>query len=284
MRPMSGALLAFLNSTNQMVQLDLFTFELKNGVTLRYCTHSVPVTFGGSTWLPAPAGLSRSRVRWATGIEVDTLSIIFQTDASILVGTVPLLAAAVLGLFDNCRVTFSRLFMSDFATPIDKLDLFQGNASPAEVLRTSLHLTIKSDLERLNVQIPPNVYQASCMHTLFDIGCAVNSATYRVAGTVGSINANGSIQTALAQASGYFQTGAIKFTSGANTGLTRTVKTFTSGAIYPTSPFPYTVVAGDAFLITPGCDKRQNGDCLSKYNNVIHFKGMPFIPVPETAA
>lgn len=284
MRTMPSELLTFLNTTTQLISLDLFTFELKSGATLRYSTHGDAVTFGGVTWLPAPAGLTRSRIRWATGIEVDTMEVVFQSDASILVGGIPMLAAAVLGLFDNARVTFSRLFLSDFATPVGLLDLFQGNAAPAEILRTSLHLTVKSDIERLNVHIPPSVYQASCMHTLFDIGCAVNSATYRISGAATALNSNGSIQTALGQANAYFQTGAIKFTSGANVGQTRTVKTFTGGAVFPSNPFPYTVAAGDTFLITPGCDHRQNGDCLSKYNNVIHFKGMPFIPVPETAA
>lgn len=284
MRAISNALFSFLNTTTQLVALDLFTFELKNGTTLRYCTHSDAVTFGGATWLPAPAGLTRSRVRWATGIEVDTLDIVFQADSSITVGSTPMLAAAVLGLFDNARVTFSRLFMADFATPVDKLDLFQGNASPSEILRTALHLTVKSDLERLNVQIPPSLYQASCMHTLFDMGCTVNPATYSVVGAVSALVANGGIQTALGQPDGYFQTGAIKFTSGANIGLTRTVKTWSGGAAFPSNPFPYAIAAGDVFLITPGCDKRQDGDCRSKYNNVIHFKGMPFIPTPETAA
>lgn len=284
MRSMSSTLLNFLNSATQIVTFDLFTFELKNGVTLRYCPHSVPITFGGNTWLPAPAGLTRSSVRWATGVEVDTLDIVFQSDSSIIVNGTPLLAAAVLGLFDNCRVTLSRLFMSDFNTPIDKLDLFQGNSAPASVLRTALHLTVKSDLERLNVMIPPAVFQPSCIHTLFDIGCAVNPSTYRVTGVATGVNTNGSISTAMLQVDGYFQMGGIKFTSGANTGLTRTVKAFISAAIYPTSPFPFAIANGDAFVITPGCDKLITGDCLGKYNNVVHFKGMPFVPVPETAA
>jgi uncharacterized phage protein (TIGR02218 family) len=284
MRTMSTALLNFVNSANEMIMVDLFTFELKNGVTLRYCTHSDAVTFGGATWQPAPAGLTRSRIRWATGIEVDTLDIVMAADLSITVLGTPLLAAAVKGLFDNCRVTYARLFLSDWATPIDTLVLFQGNSAPAEVMRSSLRMTIKSDLERLNVPFPPNVFQASCMHALFDIGCAVNSATYRVAGSVTAVNADGSIQTALAQASGYFQMGAIKFTSGANVGLTRTVKAFIGSAVYLSNPFPFVLAAADAFLITPGCDKLVAGDCTNKYSNVIRFKATPFIPVPETAA
>ena len=284
MRAMSPALLTFLNTTKQLVTVDLFTFELKNGTTLRYTTSGTPVTFGGFTWLAAPGGLTRSKVRWTTGVEVDVLQLVFPSPASMTVGGVPMLAAAVLGLFDNARVTLSRLFMSDFTTPVDTLELFRGNAAPAEVYRTALHLTVNSDLERLNVMIPPNVVQPSCMHTLFDIGCGVNPATYRVAGAVSAVNANGSLQTALGQAPGYFQTGGIKFTSGANIGLTRTVKDFAGAAVYLSNPFPYDVVPGDTFLITPGCDHKHNGDCLNKYNNVRFFKAMPFVPVPETAA
>jgi uncharacterized phage protein (TIGR02218 family) len=132
--------------------------------------------------------------------------------------------------------------------------------------------------------IPPNIFQSSCMHTLFDSGCAVKSATYRTSGTASSVNSNGGIVTTLNAADNYYQMGAIKFTSGANVGLTRTVKTYVGGIVTPTKAFPYAIANGDAFTITPGCDHLQNGDCLNKYNNVIHFKGFPFIPVPETAA
>jgi uncharacterized phage protein (TIGR02218 family) len=281
---MSNNLVAFLNSTRQLATVDLYTFELKNGTTLRYCDASSNVTFGGQTWLSAPAGLTRSKIRWTTGVEVDTLDIDFQSDTSIVVAGTPLLAAAVNGLFDNCRVTLSRLFMADWSTPVDTLLLFQGNTAPAEILRGAVHLTIKSDLERLNVMIPPNVYQSSCLHSLYSPGCTVKVATYRVAGTVASVTTDGGIVTTLGQADKYFQMGAIKFTSGRNVGLVRTVKSYTGSTVYPTKAFPYPIANGDAFTITPGCDKLQGGDCLNKYNNVINFKGFPYIPVPETAA
>jgi uncharacterized phage protein (TIGR02218 family) len=284
MRQMSDSLIAFLNTTRQLAAVDLFTFELKSGITLRYCNASSDVTFGGLTWLAAPAGLTRSKIRWSTGIEVDTLDIDFNSDASILVAGTPLLAAAVNGLFDNCRVTLLRLFMADWSTPVDTLLLFQGNTAPAEILRSAVHMTVKSDLDRLNVMIPPNVYQSSCLHSLYSAGCGVKAATYRTAGTASSVGTDGGIATNLGAADGYYQMGAIKFTSGPNIGLTRTVKSYAGGKVYPTKAFPYAIASGDAFTITPGCDKLQNGDCLNKYNNVIRFKGFPFIPVPETAA
>ncbi len=284
MRTMSAPLIALLNSSTQFIMVDLFTFELANGAVLRYCTAGGAITFGGNTYLAAPAGLTRGKVRWATGTEVDNLEVVFQSDSGITVIGTPLLAAAVQGLFDAGRVTVQRLFLSDWVTPVDALLLFRGNVSTVDVQRLQVKMTVKSDLERLNIQMPMNLYQASCVHSLFDIGCAVNKATYTVTGTVSSVGGSGQIVTALAQADGYFQMGAIKFTSGPNTGLVRTVKTWTSASAYVTSPFPYTIVAGHAFEITPGCDKLRLGDCTNKYSNVINFKGFEFIPVPETAA
>lgn len=284
MRTMSTTLVTFLNSTRQLSAVDLYTFELKNGLTMRYCNASIPFSFGGQTWLAAPAGLTRSKIRWATGVEVDSLDIVFQADPTIVVNGMTMLSSAVSGLFDNCRVTLERLFLQDWSTPIDKLLLFQGNTAPAEILRQAVHLTVKSDLDRLNVMFPPNVYQSQCIHALFSSGCTVKSATYRVAGTVSGVGADGGISGGLTQADGYFQMGAIKFTSGANVGLTRTVKTFIGHVVYLTKAFPYPITPGDAFTITPGCDHLRTGDCKNKFNNVVNFKGFEFIPVPETAA
>jgi hypothetical protein len=73
-------------------------------------------------------------------------------------------------------------------TPVDTLLLFQGNTAPAEILRSAVHLTVKSDLDRLNVMMPPNVYQSSCLHSLYSPGCTVKAATYRVTGTASSVD------------------------------------------------------------------------------------------------
>jgi uncharacterized phage protein (TIGR02218 family) len=284
MRTVSPALIAFLNTSTEFIMVDLFTFVLKNGVTLRYSTAGTIINFGGFNWLPAPAGLTRSKVRWVTGVEVDTLDVSFPADESIVVNSIPMLRAAVLGMFDNAKVTLSRLYMSDWNTPVDSILLFTGNVAKPVIQRTVLHLTIKSDLDKLNMQMPQNLYQSACLHTLYDIGCAVNVNTYMYSGTVTTVTSNAIFGGTGSFVDGYFQMGAVKFTSGANEGLTRTVKSYLSGVIYATNPFPFDVQASDSFILTPGCDKLRNGDCANKYNNVINFKGFEYIPVPETAA
>lgn len=40
--------------------------------------------------------------------------------------------------------------------------------------------------------------------------------------------------------------------------------------------------AGDAFTIYPGCDKQQS-TCSAKFNNLIHFRGFPYVPENSAA-
>ena len=41
------------------------------------------------------------------------------------------------------------------------------------VTGTEVQLTINSDLELLNVQMPRNIYQDQCLHTVYDAGCGL---------------------------------------------------------------------------------------------------------------
>jgi hypothetical protein len=85
---------------------------------------------------------------------------------------------------------------------------------------------------------------------------------------------------------GYFSQGIIWFTSGANEGLSRVITTHTLVGSTPVlnviPPFPNTVSIGDAFIVSPGCDKRYS-TCSEKYNNLVHFFGYPFVPDPSQA-
>jgi len=263
---------------------DLYTLELSNGTLLRYTSAQNDITFSGNTYLGSGLFFSRKSVKWVVGIEVDTLGLDIIADNNTLINGLPLITTALQGQFDGAIVAVDRLFLSDWNTPVDKVGLFYGKVSNFEAERNMLSLTVKSILEMLTVQMPPNLYQASCVHTLYSPGCKVNKATYTTTGTSTGMNADGSIKTALVQASGYFEMGAIKITSGANNGLTRTVKTHSGTNIYITNPFPNPILTGTTFTISPGCDKLRTGHCTTKFSNTVNFKGFEFIPVPETAA
>lgn len=102
--------------------------------------------------------------------------------------------------------------------------------------------------------------------------------------TFGTAPANGAVITGDFNyiQTGYFDMGKLIFTSGANNGIFRAVKLYTPGVVTVVPPLPNVPSAGDTFTIYPGCDGQQN-TCSSKFGNLIHFSGEPYVPVPESA-
>jgi uncharacterized phage protein (TIGR02218 family) len=170
--------------------------------------------------------------------------------------------------------------------PVGALLWFVGRVADIVCDRYAAQITVKSDLELLDVQVPRDVYQAGCLNTLYDAACGKARAGYVATSTAAGATDARRITFAhsLAQAAGYFELGVCTFTSGANTGVSRTVKTHTTGApgyVTVLQPWPFAVASGDAYSIYPGCDKTR-ATCNSKFSNLGRFRGMPFIPAPET--
>lgn len=82
----------------------------------------------------------------------------------------------------------------------------------------------------------------------------------------------------------YFGFGEIIFTSGANAGLSyKFVKSYLAdGTITLAQPFYYPIEIDDLFTVRPGCRKRFNEDCITKYLNGVHFGGFPHVPQRST--
>jgi hypothetical protein len=85
----------------------------------------------------------------------------------------------------------------------------------------------------------------------------------------------------------YFQYGKIKWLTGLNSGLETEVITSTSGGFVELAlPMTYNISDGDTFEIYPGCNHLlmgrdgtpYSGHCFSRYDNVINFRGEPYLP------
>jgi hypothetical protein len=211
-------------------------------------------------------------------------------------GGMPLIAgysiqqASRLGLLDGATVLYSKLFSGptlangQLDTSARAVAWFEGLVAEQNVVRNRLEMTLSSNLAVLNqTQMPRNLYQAICSHTVYDVGCALVKSTFTVTGTVGTVTNNSLFNTNLTQVDDYFDLGVITFTSGGNNTFSSTIKKYShaSGALQVQIPFPATVHTGDTFSIFPGCDHLQ-ATCSAKFSNLAHFKGMPYIPVPET--
>lgn len=278
-----GALATLLNTRTDVVVFDLYTLTLPGGTVLRYSGTDVAVTVNAVTWALGPT-FSRGRTKQSIGIQVDTLDVTLFADASQLVAGTPILQYIARGGLDNARLQVDRAYKAgDDVAVVGTLLWFVGRIAEQYPDRTQARLVVKSDTELLDVMVPREVYQPGCTNTLYDSACGKS----RTAFTVSDAAASASTETrttfghALAQTAGYFDLGVVKFTSGANTGVSRTVKKHGAGLMTVLSPFPFDIAAGDAFDIYPGCDKTL-ATCEAKFSNRLRFRGHPFIPTPET--
>lgn len=283
MKAASSQLLALL-ATNQFFMTDLFTFALVNGTVLRYTTADVNLTSGGLTFSATGPRLVRVKAHWKIGMDVDTQDLsVFPTAADTVTG-VPFLQAVRQGLFDGCIVQIERAFMATIGdTSAGTLITFAGRVGSVDFGRTQAIFRVHSHLELLNRSMPVLLYQPGCVNTLYDASCLANKTLFSLNKTVGASPSLSAIPVpATGQPDGYYDLGQLAFTSGVNSGWTKTIKSWVGGVANLVSPFVQLPTAGDAVTITAGCDKQET-TCTTKFSNRIHFLGFKDIPVPETA-
>lgn len=280
----------------------LFTFAdgTKKGITnagMRIFNYWVDLNHGiehdGTTYY-VPAIIRRGPIRTKVGLEVSEFEMTLS-DLDLMKGSITFMKFARQGGLDGAKLKvfkifykFSTLRHADFpdgmgvARPQYYYTSFLGRFSDFESTDEGIRMRFRGDLELLNVRMPRYVFQPGCQHTLFDARCGLSKASFAAASTVASGSTATTINCGLAQAAGYFDLGTVEFSSGANSGEKRSVKTHTSGVLVLSNPLPNTPAVGDAFTAYPGCDKVQ-ATCTTKFNNVAKFRGFPYIPAPETA-
>ncbi len=294
MKPASPALIALLGS-RQFNYAGLYQFALIGGGSLYYTSGDTDILFGGNLYT---AGGStgpyfdttdnKAKAHWKVGVEVDTLSFDVLPGAATVNGQ-PLLSAIRQGVFDGAELTFSHAYwpLQAYQTPVvptDAVVMFTGRVAEVDWGRSIATFNVSSHLELLNQNMPRNLYQSGCVNTLFDASCSLIKSSFGVNGTALTGGTASQINATLAQATGYFDLGSITFTSGANSGISRTVKSYFNGSpgtISLISPFPTAPANGDTFTIYPGCDK-TSATCSAKFSNLVNFRGFPFIPSNET--
>jgi uncharacterized phage protein (TIGR02218 family) len=292
MKAASSATLAILAS-GQFIKVELYEFTLADTSVVRLCNADAPITVGGNTY-SSDIVIERGSFTQKIGLEVQSLDLTLspQFDGSPpTFSGFPLLQAVNLGMLDNARVKMSKLFLSSWSdTSPGAVEWFQGTVGSNSAGRQSASLSIDNDLKRLNVSMPKNILQTGCIHTLYDAGCTLLDSAFRVSGTISGTPGVLQFNTNLTQVNKYFDLGRITFTSGANNGLKRAVKSYVSasGVVTLIKPLPTAPSAGDTFTIAPGCLKTQAACSNASaavgppFNNLAHFRGYPYVPVPET--
>ena len=282
MKTATRELIDLLHGSDEFLMADLFRITLSNGQILRHTNADMPVVWDGQTYEAHKLIIKRGATRVAVGLDVDSNTLEIAAEPDYRLEGLQWSEAALGGALDGARVVIERIFFSDWATPVGAVVIFSGRVSDVSGSRSAVKVDVKSDIELLNVSSPRNIYQAGCMRTLYDGGCKVNREKFTVNGRVTANSTTGTeLACNLTQADGWFNQGVIKFTSGRNAGLSRTVKEHKGGRLSFALRLPFPPQSGDVFKIYPGCDKRQE-TCGRKFDNIVHFRGFPYIPAADT--
>ena len=280
MKEVSGPLLSLLQSSDRFYKPDLFTVTLSDGTVIRSTNADVNLVWGGNTFFSDEPALSRSKVKTVIGIEVDEMDLSILSPNKLINGF-SYSNAARLGMFDGATVLVETAYVQTWPTVVGVIHNFFGFVAEVEPSRTEIRMMVKSVLDLFTYPFPRNVYQSTCLHTVYNIGCGANKASFTFSSSVSGSPSLTSISSGLSQPSGYFDQGVLTFTSGPLAGIRRTVKSYASGAFVFSNPLPAVPVVGNTFSVFAGCDRRKN-TCETKFNNLARFRGFPFIPVPET--
>lgn len=284
-----------LIESGEFVQVDLYTITLASGEVLRTTSADVLIYWDGEDYPSDRPAIVRDKLSVSLGFEVDSLSLSMypknstpdSEDAADTVSGLPFGQALRAGVFDGATLLLEKAY-----APIPEADGeleitgvlhgFEGSMSDIDGGRGEFSVDVKSALELLNTDLPRNLFQSTCLHTLYNSGCTLDRDDFIVSGEVTGSATDTGFDSDLSEAAGYFEQGVLVFTSGVHNGFRRTVKTHATGGVLGFAlPLPEPPDVGDTFTIYPGCN-RTMATCGAKFNNLSHFKGYPFVPVPET--
>ncbi|MBC8050879.1 MAG: DUF2163 domain-containing protein, partial [Chitinophagales bacterium] len=217
-------------------------------------------------------GFSATEIKDGVGLSVDNLDVSGALSSAHL--NEDDLAA---GVFDDARVEIWRV---RWDAPQDRVLMRSG--SLGEVRRQGAAFTAEvRGLAHYLSQETGRTYQYACDAALGDFRCGVDltAPTYRGTGAVLSAEGHRMTVSGLGGAfeAGWFSGGLLTWTDGANTGRSMEVRTHLGDVIELWQTMAAPVAAGDAFLVTAGCDKTFP-TCRAKFGNGVNFRGFPHMP------
>lgn len=298
MRTAPAALKTFLDNNRASWRGDLVKLTLLDGTVYRWTTAEMKLTVGGFDFLP-PGALAplvkRGPYSQSARLTIDTLDLTV-TGGSFTINSKALPLLATQGYFDGARIQVDHLIGADLPSagvygPIPSF--FEGRVAGMDPDGPALILRAKSELESLNILLPKFPLQPMCGNAVYDASCGLNRAAFTVSGaaasgTLTTLQVQTTNATIIAKATGYYNLGVLRFTTGALTGSRRAVQGFTvSGGTATFTlalPFASAPIAADQFSVYPGCDRSKLQCGAAKFNNLPQFRGYPHIPAAESGA
>lgn len=120
-------------------------------------------------------------------------------------------------------------------------------------------------------------YQRTCAHVLYSAECRAVPGSFSVAGTISAVSGLTISSAAFGTvASGYLVGGYVQIARASGQFERRAITDHTSVSVTLAQAI-VAVAVGEGVTAFPGCDHTTE-TCVSKFNNLANFGGMPYIP------
>lgn len=248
-----------MQATVQPGLMELYEFTRGNEIQ-RYTTWQEEITFGGQVYKSAvikrsPLSLDQSFKAIKVDIELPLRDPVVDYIANTPVEPV--------------LVRIYQVFEVDLS---DYQVIFAGAIKSITLKDKFGKLVCESVSKVFKLKLPNVIYQAFCNHRLFDLGCTLNDAVWKVETAVTISGSDLVSNDFAAYPNGYFTGGHVAFDTDM-----RLITNHVGDTITLQIPFDTRVQSGTIIKGYPGCDKNP-ATCLNKFNNMDNFLGMPYIP------
>ncbi|NEU14069.1 DUF2163 domain-containing protein [Methylobacterium sp. BTF04] len=247
----------------------------RDGAVLGFTDHDRDLAFAGVTYA-ARSGLEAAEASAELGFAVGGGEVAGALTAAGLTD-----ADVAGGLYDGAAV---ETWLVDWTNPETRLLLDIGSIGEVRRAGAGFVAEVRGLMDRLDAE-NGRTYRATCDADLGDGRCGIDlqDPRFRAGGTVLAQSEPGSLDVTLAAdfAAGWFSSGRLAWSAGANAGLSADIRAHGVGAAGhrldlwqspARAPAP-----GDRFTVTAGCDKRFT-TCGQKFANARAFRGFPHLP------
>lgn len=300
-RLMPASLISFLANAPNTHREDCFLIKLPTGQILAATTGQWDITIpaGAPGWVLGQTTFSAAKYgSWSRGrivSEASTscasntmeLTCIPQQNTNFPALGIGILNGALNGLFDAATVTVYTVYFAlgsygDTSHGVETKFYGTITRTPKQG-RNIVKFDCADPMYLLNMKVPSRVLQSNCGYSFADGNCGLNAAQYSVPFT--------GFGTGLPQPDGYFTQGVIRCLTGANAGLSVTVKAYAGGVLTSVQPWLLPVQAADTFQVIRGCDKtaatcaatRRTDGSAETQDFRLRFGGTPFVPAASSA-
>lgn len=256
----------------------LWRIERSDGRIFGFTDHDASIDYAGLTYRTTSA-FDASAIKASADLSVDNLEVLGVLDEEGIEAE-----EIEAGLWDGATIEIRQVNWANLENGAEVQRI--GQIGSIQRKRGQYVAELRGLTQSLQNVICDAV-QPKCNAELGDARCGIDldgSPSWRFAGIVLNPADRRSFTTlGLSNASGFFDHGDLRFTSGFNDGVAMEVKRH----VHDESPasttidlqiqVPYTITPGDTFIVTAGCDHTA-ATCKARFGNLVNFRGFPSVP------